>query len=151
MIKVTQKVGLKRLNKLADYLQNEVKPKKFNLGSWASMDNDEYSRYYDEKFLNDSLLNPSCGTTACAFGHAGTMKSFKRAGLKLSIEGFSEIVKYKGYEGFNAASLFFGVDYDTATYMFDPCEYDKGRQSKSYVVKRIRNVVKQLEKELSVK
>jgi len=51
-------------------------------------------------------------------------------------------IYYKGRAGFDAAARFFDVDFDTANYLFDPDEYSEGKRSRSYVIKRIRQVVK---------
>jgi hypothetical protein len=147
----TIKTGLKRLTKLADYLQYEVKPKKFDLNTWATIEGNILDSMDDQilsSVLTESVLNPKCGTTACAFGHAGTIKSFRRAGLKLIVDDFAEIVKYEDKEGFDAASEFFGIDYESSLYLFDPGEYDTDNATKKYVVSRIRKFVKNTEKEL---
>jgi hypothetical protein len=152
---ITRKVGLKRLTKLAVYLQHEVKPKKFNLGSWARTYDDLENRIYADDALDNpqeltkKVLDTACGTTACAFGHAATMKSFRRAGLKLDIIGKYEEVSYQGELGFEAAEKFFGINYDESAYLFDPTSYNLGRQTKSYVIARIRKFVRDSEKEFS--
>lgn len=112
----------KRLLKLADFLET-VKPKEFRMDSW-----------YNET---------PCGTTACAFGWACSIPSFKRAGLKMKVIRHTDVaygdVTFKGLESYNAASKFFGIDIDEAEYLFSPDAYS-GKGIKRQVIRRIRKL-----------
>lgn len=109
----------KRLLKLADFLET-IKPKVFNMDSW-----------YNES---------PCGTTACAFGWACSIPSFKRAGLKMRklSNGFTVYadVVFNDEYNLNAASSFFDITVDEAEFLFYPDMYEKA--TKGQVIKRIR-------------
>jgi len=111
----------RKLTKLANFLETKVKPKWFDLNSWAE-------RGFQQK---------ECGTTACAVGWATV--AFKGEGLTL---GIYDNIMYEGSEGFEAAAKFFDVDESSASYLFDPEEYPLTRQSRVWVIRRIRQVVK---------
>ena len=67
--------GKRRLLKLAEFLENEVEAKRFNMGRWGS-GNEEGT--------------PRCGTVACALGWASAVPSLRRAGVRLNRWGFNE-------------------------------------------------------------
>ncbi len=113
-----------RLTILSDFLQNEVKPRWFHLASWAT----------------EGFIERKCGTTACAAGWATV--AFPRQGLKLALVGKAHELSYKDNMGFHAAAAFFDIDYLTAIYLFAFSAYLPERRSKSYVIRRIREVVK---------
>ena len=114
----------RRLLKLADFLEKEVKPNWFNLNRWA-----DYG--WKEK---------ECGTTACAVGWATAIPSFRKAGLKLN--NFRDPI-FKKSTNWNAVKKFFDLPsrYD-ADYLFSIFAYRDEKSSKSDVIKRIRKFVK---------
>lgn len=110
----------KRLQKLADHLRT-VPAAKLDMNIW------------------------SCGTSACAMGHACTIPSFKRAGLRLvrleNAEGKEHFYPdFKGASDFGAAEEFFDIKYSVAEHLFSSFEY-RGRPSPATVAKRIESVI----------
>lgn len=143
MKKSELKVAAKRLGRLSQFLQDSVKPKKFNLRFWVNTE----GLAETTKDVKAAVENESCGTTACAFGHGPLIPEFRRAGLKYaSCYGYT--VEYDGTLGFSAAKRFFKVDLGVAEYLFDPEAYDQDRQSKAYVIRRINSVVNRMNKRL---
>lgn len=115
-----------RLLKLADHLENNVMDHEFDMKEWK------------------------CGTTACAVGHAASIPSFQRAGLKLvsyrmkvSGDGYKAFCPiYKGDYGYLGVANFFGIGVDEAHSLFDPDEYPIDRRDVRTVAKRIREFVR---------
>lgn len=117
------KMRLDRLETLAKHLET-VPPETFNLGSWK------------------------CGTTACAMGHACSIPSFRRAGLRLEKEmEWGEAVfipSFKCEQDFDAAQRFFGISQSDSYHLFDPMEYPNyERTRKQTVINRIRKFIAQ--------
>jgi hypothetical protein len=115
-------VGARRLLKLADYLDT-VPDERFYYGTWVS----GLSGRYDF----DMYVRLTCGSTACALGHAATMPEFRKLGLKLrrniSLRGNGIVeLKFKRhgvyYEARNeqAAKIFFKLDQGEVEYLFYP-------------------------------
>jgi hypothetical protein len=112
-----------RLLKLADLLDG-VPPSQFDMGAWKS----------------------PCGTTCCAMGWGCTIPSFRKAGLKLTLDGEDDSIHrdyYLAYEppgqdfflnGLWAAADFFDISYLEAKALFIT---DKKEKPKT-VAKRIR-------------
>ena len=121
------RTSINRLTKLADHLVKNVRHKAFNMNTWC---------YYDEE---------SCGTAACALGHAAMIPSFRRAGLKLS-ESSSREPEHNGVHGYLAGASFFGIDYWQSDWIFNPMWYRANHPTRFEVAKRIRDVIKTLKK-----
>jgi len=135
-----QRQGLKRLLTLASYLET-VPPKRYNHNDWAT------GKFCStEKPLEP--LHAECRTTACALGWAATIPAFKRAGLKVAFDDLGGLVKYKHHQCEDAAMEFFKLGSDDAGNIFLPGDYHSTqRVTPKMVSKRIRSVVKRLEKE----
>lgn len=156
---VTKAVGLKRLEKLADYLMT-VPAKSFDFMEWGCAP--------EGVELGD---HPTCGTVACALGHATAIRSFRRAGLKLSVLGDSIRYDY-GTDTYvlktvgevvltdsagntlrttNAASVFFAIPKPVAESFFLPSGYQGtgDKVTAEMVAKKIRDYVKQERKALA--
>ena len=96
----------KRLLKLVELLE-KLPRKRFDYDHWVGS---------DWKGKPDL----SCGTTACAFGWATTIPSFRKAGLHLqSGYDYTDVI-FKGRRGFWAASEFFGLSEEEAENLFSP-------------------------------
>lgn len=109
-------MNTKRLLKLADHLET-VPRSKFYLSVW------------------------SCGTQACAIGHACSIPSFKRAGLKLKL--WFGILKpsFDNQTGFSAAMAFFDLTWPEIDRLF-AASGPSDRTTPKQVAKRIREFVK---------
>lgn len=119
----------KRLLKLADYLDT-VRLEKFDMNNWG----------IKEEF--------SCGTAACALGHAGTMKCFRKSGLKTEFDTLGGQVqftaknsRYASYFDIEAGEEFFGLNSYEAQYLFLPGTYG-ARKGPKTVAGRIRRLVR---------
>jgi hypothetical protein len=142
----------KRLLKLADLLEADAKNKKgikFDLGVVLCSSGEDQPVDYQPAV--------NCGTTACAMGLAAVSGAFKRAGLGF----YTEIVfdRYYGKERVDiemvwdgarvdyimAACNLFGIDQDTANFLFSPSNYGRndpvGASGERKVAKRIRDLV----------
>src|SRR5690242_9806699 len=96
---------INRLWKLTKHLM-KVKKREFNLGTWKS--------------------ERECGTTACACGHACSIRSFRRAGLHLIPAGWGDFVlRYRGFRSFDAAAEFFELSEHEAEFLFSPSRYEE--------------------------
>jgi hypothetical protein len=123
-----------RLLKLADIL-DLVKEDKFDMNRWRS----------------------SCGTVACAIGHAAGDEYFRDLGLNLMStpafptghysEGF--VPEFEGEYNINAAAKLFGIAYSEAEWLFLPHSYTQRyiwKVTPSIVAQRIREFVTQTER-----
>lgn len=113
----------KRLAKLADHLEG-VPRARFNMSCWAKEN--------------------GCGTVACAAGHACTIKSFNRAGLRLDRDEYGNgTPTFKGLADFQAIEEFFGINEDES-WMFHPsCQFYKtDRPTPKTVAKAFRKFLK---------
>lgn len=116
----------RKLRKLADFLETTVKNKWFHIDFWAT----------------GGFREKKCGSTACALGWATTC--FPRSGLSLEWESWGTFtVKYDGLENIDVAEKFFGIDNDTAYYLFMPESYPEDERGRNDVINRLREVVKQ--------
>lgn len=109
-----------RLLKLANHLDT-VKPAKFDMGNW------------------------SCGTTACAAGHACGIPEFVELGLYLDYSARPDrgCVRFHDGEyihsGWNAVEDFFGLEPDEAVYLFGVNDYEwDNRTDPKVVAQRLR-------------
>lgn len=128
--------GDKRLLRLAALLRT-VPRKRFNISRWT---NGPFCGKDKEPQHNE------CGASACAFGWACTIPSFKKAGLHLvkerdrwGEEGFIYYPKYNGQSGFSAAQEFFNITEDEAEILFS----EENPNSAKQAAKRIEKLVKQ--------
>ena len=127
---MTHRTSVNRLLKLADHLEDGIAAADFFMPVWH--------------------METECGAVACAFGHACSIPSFRKAGLRLLRlhEDSSHFVPaYMGLTGTEAAELFFGIDSESAHYLFDPLYYKRRPIRPRHVARRIRTFVKALERE----
>lgn len=134
----------RRLLKLAGLLEADAKNPngvKFNLALFG-----------EDLTKGAKPLGAHCGTTACAMGLAALSGAFKRQGLTYEVEHYvncdlpSDIVVIcNGARHLEAAEKLFGIDYDTAEWLFTPEHYTnkptKGATGERAVAKRIRDFV----------
>ncbi len=114
--------GRRRLLKLADFLVEQVPPKKFYMYRWATSDD-----------LNE------CGATACAFGWAAMIPSFRRAGL--SIRGkWPKLEGFRSRCGFKIAARFFSISNENSRDLFGS-QIGLQRETPRQAAKRIRTFV----------
>lgn len=94
------KTGLRRLHKLADYMDSLPKSanKHFSMRNFFIHANEEHEHEIPSAPKVKDLH--TCGTTACALGWAMTVPAFRRAGLEL-----------EGDEVFNSHEVFCLPDY----------------------------------------
>ncbi len=153
-----------RLNVLAEFLMNEVKPSKFNMNNWAELPDGSLTEKSSHKDVVKIMEETSnlCGTAACALGWAGTIPAFNRAGLKMvpiksNCGSDSAYVTYSSasgnIQGFQAAEQFFKLTEEEAESIFDPSSYDDNswtynKITRSKVVRHIKKIIKSREKEL---
>jgi hypothetical protein len=88
----------------------EEGPVKFHIGDWF-----------------DDLL--SCGTAACAVGHACLNPVFKEQGLGLDKQTIFPNPKFQGEFGWRAVELFFDIEPANAKYLFLGDEYTHGEET----------------------
>lgn len=126
-----------RMTILRDHLRDNVKDEKFNLATWAGNDNCPWAGKQDL----------SCGTTACAMGHAVTIPSFQELGLRLEpfqskyATQFGRIA-FDGKFDFDAAAAFMDISLEEAEYLFDPGQYPNDEDtSRLEVVGRLTEVL----------
>jgi len=88
----------------------------------------------------------SCGTVACAVGHAALIPEFQALGLKLVRDvtpepsAFGAMPFFDGKVGWAAVHAFFDIDQDWADYLFMRTHYE-GSPSPLQVAVRIREVI----------
>jgi hypothetical protein len=122
-----------RLLRLADNLYS-VPSEKFNLIGWRNRGfGDKHDSYIDLEeeslipYQDASLLNMDCGTTGCAIGWACAMPSFIKEGLVWNrIQPVYDAPESEGgrtFEGWDAVSEFFGIDYYAARHLFSAESY----------------------------
>lgn len=116
----TLDLGMERLGALADYIEKQVDPSRFNFARWCGRD-------------WQGAPDLSCGTNACAIGWATTMPMFRELGLELVAKKFEETVLsvavyYKGqdinyYHGEElAAAELFAIDLHVWRRLFIPAD-----------------------------
>jgi hypothetical protein len=123
---------LSRLKKLREHLLNNVPEERFCMGTWCR--------------------ESECGTAACAWGHACSIPSFRRAGLQLLADPDIKYEEtrcffptYQGYHGYEAAEQFLGISYMEACWLFDPLRYPVLQVLPNHVAERIDQLVRELE------
>lgn len=105
---------LDRLELVADHLDTVVvklPPEEFDMGVWACRD--------------------TCGTAACALGHAANIPQLRALGLEINFGPIGQsgmdigIVTFQGYNSFPAAARLFDLTgTDQASYLFGTDSYD---------------------------
>lgn len=108
----------RRLNTLIAFMARRRSGRHFYMGHWFQHDGD-HALAKPGTVLTPRHLN-DCGTTACAMGWAGTIKTFQRAGLKLVAvpNGAEFMVNGRKCDGFGAATRFFRIKSDLANELF---------------------------------
>lgn len=126
----------KRLLKLADYLENYVEDKSFNLSMWANSEG-------IEKVKKGKKTLMSCGTAGCALGHATDCFKNLKLAMEFAWSGPYLTVKHTktGSTDYLAAQEFFGINENDSYFLFNPWEYPDSHKSRKYVAKRIRRFV----------
>lgn len=120
-----------RLLRLADYLET-VPRDRFDMNRWVG---DSWGGKQDL----------SCGTKACAMGHAATMPFFRKLGLKLSRFGVGTgVPAIRGVYGLSAAVEIFGIEWAEADYLFGGISLtgSHDHSTPKQVARRIRQFVK---------
>ena len=144
---MNRQVGLRRLEKLGNYLIYEIAPKaaarrrkgveKFNMTYWGNA-------------RKLGLEEVNCSTSGCACGWATTIPEFKKAGLSLEGDLYSSrgMLFYQNpktgdtYEAFDAAMEFFGLTSREAAWLFGPDSYMfRNRTRPGFVGRRILRFV----------
>lgn len=114
------KIAARRLTKLANFLEDEVKPKQFNLQWWSS----------------------ECGTVFCAVGWAAHSPKFR--GLSMHLSPTISCIMCDRTFGTNWYGV---VDYfhlhgnSDALFLFSPQSYPQHRSGIKSVINRIRKYV----------
>lgn len=144
------KTGQNRLLKLADYLDT-LSPAELRMDAWFSKRRgyDVWDRqmyvvpdlYHGQNVSNIRKLTSECGYAACAVGHACSIPSFRKAGLKLTKFGNYTDPTYKGSSNWYAVESFFDIDNHTAKLLFSSDSYKNPRVRPSTVANRIRKFV----------
>jgi hypothetical protein len=118
-------MNIKKLLKLADFLEKEVKPTWFNLNIWAT-------EGFNEK---------QCGSTACALGWCAVVFK-KEMQLIENCLGHCYIKHKKtSHANLGAGTQLFDINYGQSEYLFMPGCYPKGKRGRMDVVNRIRKFV----------
>jgi hypothetical protein len=147
-----------RLEHLIDVLlEVDRKERGFSLETWAGNIN---------SVMDCSLVHAepnTCGTACCALGYAALDPQFRREGLKLFVRAQGRgwhvgqlldrthstmpktvdisFVDFHGYQHFYAAAVFFGIEEETAKWLFHPSRYDHNRVKPIDVRRRVRYVL----------
>jgi hypothetical protein len=124
-----------RLAILADFLDS-VPPKKFNLESWRDSESN------DSPFANrsdEALLDPACGTTGCAIGHACVIPELKAEGLS-----WQDNPQYMRYSSWLAVQRFFEISDEVSQVLFSDSKYHASERSPGHVAERIRTYLNEV-------
>ena len=129
---VSNKVGNRRLLKLAAFLETKVPRKQFDMKDRLST-------------KPEDLKDPQCKTAACAMGWATTIPEFKKLGLKFTeqknqyeeTEYHVTFGKDADY-GMKSAEQLFGISDDEAWQLFNSQGY---AETPKQVAKRLRRFV----------
>lgn len=112
-------MNTERLLKLADYMET-LPDGRVDMSLWRDLPDELTDRIKDGEEI--SLSGQECGTVACVLGHACTIPEFIKDGLEMRIrrsEGMIDIeITYSVYSYWSAASVFFDIPFDHATYLF---------------------------------
>lgn len=120
-----------RMEKLRDHLRDNVADERFYLATWAGNSETPWEGKQDL----------SCGTSACAMGHAVTIPEFRADGLALRPAPFNpgrgQLVFGNRFD-FQAAADFMDISVMSAEWLFDHAEYpNRERTTKDEVVARM--------------
>lgn len=132
-----------RLLRLAKHLDG-LPAKNFDLDNWACVTNLTKSwEDYAEVGDNGELLGwkrATCGYTACAVGHAASIREFRNSGFHIILDGASAVPRYGPCLGWGAVRAFFDLDTGDADYLFSGDKYHAEATPRD-VASRIREVV----------
>lgn len=95
-----------KLNLLAEHLK-KVKPETFKMNTWYESENPNEEEW-------------TCGTAACAFGHACFIPEFKEEGLHITVYENSNLGTpvFKDWRDIRAAENFFRITTEEAYHLF---------------------------------
>jgi hypothetical protein len=115
-----------RLLILANHLEKHVEPREFDMSFW---------RY-------DAI---TCGTAACACGHAASIPAFQKLGFLLeehvrSFNGTDYTLVFGDFRGWIAVKKFFEIDTEDAYYLFSSGQYTTNPTPKE-VATRIKEFI----------
>ncbi len=114
------KLAIRRLTKLADYMERlpKKKSKHFRMSAWfAHRGVDSEHGLRRNHRISTKELN-YCGTSACALGWACMIPAFKRAGLSLLHDGIIGEVRFRKDCDFDAAANFFELNEEQSMKLF---------------------------------
>lgn len=124
------KLAVRRLTKLADYMQRLPAPKArhFEMYEWFTHKEEEIGLSNIVKGVHGiqtaadvrRAVPIECGMAACAFGWATMMPAFKKAGLTVILDGPTAYPSFRGQRAFDAASAFFHIGKTQAEALFNP-------------------------------
>ena len=118
-------MNAQRLLILAKHLDKHVSPSEFDLVGW----------YYET----------TCGTVACACGHATMIPAFAELGFRIvtleGVMGPAYDLDFNGYRGWVAVGKFFDLCDADAAYLFSVMEYPRNTGPRE-VAARIEEFVK---------
>lgn len=121
----TTEIGIDRLSRLADFLEREVDPKRYNIRFYANM--------------TDSA-NPSF--VGCALGHATRL--FAGDGLRLSNIAQDRLpwhtITWGGEDGEDACASFLGITSEACRQLFRPAPPNKN-ETPTETAHRIREYI----------
>lgn len=126
-----------RMTILRDHLRDNVKDDKFNLSTWVGNDEIPWG----------GMQDLSCGTTACAMGHAASIPSFQEQGLRLERfhDRFNEKlgrITFNGKVDFDAAGAFMDLNSEETEWVFDPARYrNENETTRMEVVERLTSLL----------
>jgi hypothetical protein len=140
-------MNVERLLKLADLLEadaNNPKGVKFDLTAWVQK-KDSDGEFTTFGFAKGETIPVSCGTAACAWGLAAISGAFADDGVGFDLNRNGWISPtFNGAEDFDAAEMFFDINTNEVSYLFDPDFYPnsklRGRKGELYVAKRVRDL-----------
>lgn len=122
----------RRLLKLAEFLETANIPIKFDMaaGELGYAESAKAGR-------------PECGTAACALGWATAIPSFRRAGLRFDMDGYTSWPIFREAAGYLAGAAFFEISGPQASGLFVPTDIQflKGKRGRRIVARRIRKLV----------
>lgn len=146
------------LLRLADLLEADAhNPEgvKFSLDTWAQdagLEDPNIAFDKSEELAYDAdlkVIPVNCNTAACAMGLAAISGAFAAEGLKWKLQPLGDddkailIPVINDFEGFQAATVLFDIDNETANQLFSSSHYkaSKGQDAELMVATRLRNLV----------
>lgn len=136
------KLAVRRLTKLADYMDSlpEKAANHFYMGAWMQHEGDH--AFEPEAITTDALMD--CGATACAAGWACSVPEFSSNGLTMvHAQGWNGtqywVVRFREYSDDDAVMRFFGVpDWSIHEQLFHAYEINSPKQWANHCRKVIR-------------